>query len=575
MRFAPPLFRFALLSKRWRLPKRPRLAALVAVAAAVSTAFAAGSTAEAQRGGLLRSGLARRGLVQTPASGKMGLNEMQALGLQQSWLESLSLPSGPDTLASIEIYVDTDNPHQFVELVVTDPAAGKPTDADSSEATPTTPEPTKVLMRLRIGDMGPEGRTLDPTEADRIADNEIRRLKRRGYNPVKRTIDSPNVLIYSLATDGTLQSRDGETGRLNWQVGIGDPVLGYGRLGISRDHVLVTNNANLYQLSAADGRIVSQMRLNRVPSFGAISVGDYGILHATGGSIDIFDLRDLQLDPYYERVEGSATTRPTSAPGSLKVAWPTDRGFVYVTELGGQPSTPFRVKVDGVVRAGLTAGMNEDFYFGTDRGQCYGLRTNVNGEILWTESLGLAVVSTPMLLDDRLFVLTEFGELFCLDAKTGDRMWTDNPRNVGRLYAAFDGRLFAEDLAGRFRVFDVRDGSLMATPVQFEPQRVVTNVQTNRLYLVDARGLLQCLRPIDSDLPRMIARTTPPAAAAATDAAESETVAETTPPDKSPTDPFAAPTDDPFGAGDDPFGAAGDDPFGDMGDDPFGGDPFN
>ncbi len=105
----------------------------------------------------------------------------------------------------------------------------------------------------------------------------------------------------------------------------------------------------------------------------------------------------------------------------------------------------------------------------------------------------------------------------------------------------------------------------------------VLNEETDRLYLVDRTGTLQCLRPTDSEMPVFYGDApmpSPTSTAAAKKPDEAKPAAD---------NPFGAqaapaemkPAEDPFGAGGDPFGAgdaaernrrpihsAGADPFG-------------
>lgn len=518
----------------------------------------------------------------------MSLAEAEALGLELAWQESISLTGGIESLADIRLFVDDDDSITYLELVVpkepinnTSPGDRSPgTSADqkplAAGITPLAPAPPKiltaadretVLMRLQFGVTGPAGRIIDEAEANRLADNEKRRLERRGFDVTKRTVQTPRVLIYSLTQTGTLQRRNAETGELEWQIAIGQPGIGYGQLGISSDSVLVTNGGSMFQVAARTGKMLGETVLRKIPSFGAISVGRYGVVQSFDGSIYIYDLSDVTIDPYQDRVRGTPNARPVNGHFSSKIAWPTSENFVYVAELEGKPSTAFRLQTDGIVTGSVAAGPNEEFYFGTDRGQVYGIRATTNGEVLWTESLGVPVIAIPVLLENHLFVDTAFGELYSLELETGARTWDKPVRNIAALYAAFDDRLYCENNSHRFVVLDAIDGSLIPTPVQFEPVHVVTNRDTNRLYLVSDAGLVQCFRPEGSELPRLIygERIRP------SENIDEAMAAKDEPASNAPT-AAKPPTDNPFGGGDDPFGGAAD-PFGGAAD-PFGGDPF-
>lgn len=480
----------------------------------------------------------------------------EMLSMEQAWIKSVSLPNGMRTLADLAIYVDPNRPDRYTEIVV-----GADTESE------------RVLSRLKLGTMGPEGRMLDDQESLRLATNDIRRLKRRKMEATSRIVESPSVTIYTIADDGTLESRDGETGDIKWRVAIGNRGLGYGELGVGADDLVVTNGSNLFHVSAVDGQIKEELRTNRQPVFGAIVTGKYAIINTVGGNVEIYDLSDVTLDPYIEHVQGSALTRPVQFPGSLRIAWPTDRGYVYVSELGGTPSTVFRADSDGLARGGVAAASGGRFFYGTDRGQAYGLDSAVNGTILWSESLGVPIADPPVVSGNRALFTSEFGELFCLDVVTGTRLWDAPVRGISKVYAAFEGKIYASSASGRFRVLNLEDGSVVNLGGNFDPSQVIRNVQTNRLYFVTSGGLLQCMRPSDSPLVKLIA-SPPPVPQVETEKPDVPEVAKPSDqPIKVEDDPFGTGAgDDPFGpgAGGDPFGPiSGDDPFGSMGDDPF------
>jgi outer membrane protein assembly factor BamB len=512
---------------------------------------------------------------------------IKALGLEQAWTKTVSTPFGRQSLIDVQIFADPASMIQYTELVQNETDETATPKSPATQAMPTQP---KILLRLRMGQMSDEGRLIDPSEAKRIVDNEMRRYKRRGIETSSRTVSVPNVLLYSLANDGTLERRDAETGELHWRVVVGRQRLGYGTLGVGANDVIVTNGGNLIQVRATDGFAIQDIPSGRPPRFGATVSGDFALLHTIGGNIEAYPLRDVTIDPYLEHVQGSALTNPVRVPSSSRVGWTTDQGYVYVMEVDGTPSTLFRLKTNGMVPGGLAAADNDRYYFGSDAGQAYGLRSTMNGRVMWVESIGEPFQTAPLMADDRVLFVTAYGNLFCLDAQTGKRLW-EGTTQISQTYAAFGGRLYARTNVGKWIVIDLKDGTTVESPGQFEPDMILPNLLTNRLYVVNTSGLIQCLKPMDSDLPKLITSIEGESAPAASDAMpkDSEIAADKKEVDSSKTEA------DPFGAsegggegGADPFGAtdAGSDPFGaaDTSDDPFGGmteeetssdDPFN
>ncbi len=254
---------------------------------------------------------------------------------------------------------------------------------------------------------------------------------------------------------------------------------------------------------------------------------------------------------------------------------------------------------------------------GTESGSVFAIN-DANGKVRWTYLTQSAVNERVASFDDVVYAPTESGDFFALDLKTGLEMWKS--KGVKRLIAASATRLYVFDQLDRLAILNRADGSrlktLQTSPTKFQ----IFNQETDRVYLVSADGLVQCLRETQQVEPlrrrescaavaeRLAkalesgdasdAEAKPEAAAPkAVDEAE-EAVEEDAPVAEDDAEESAE--DDPFGsdeteetAEDDPFGAddaeesAEDDPFGSdeteetaaegeteeaAEDDPFGGD---
>ncbi len=306
-----------------------------------------------------------------------------------------------------------------------------------------------------------------------------------------------------------------------------------------------------------------------------------------GGGVEGYPLYDPTRDPFMEIVEGRSLAMPTRAPDSSKVAWSTDRGFVYVMELLGTPSVLFRLNTDGIVSARVASASGDRFFFGAESGQVYGLRATRSGTVLWSQPFGEPFYSEPLVVDDQVLIRSTYGSLYSLSVDAGVMTWNQTIPNIAELITAFGGRLYATTLGGGLAVIDLETGKQLSVHNDVRPGRLLRNKFTDRLYLVSERGDVQCLRPENSVLPTFSVQVDPEPPAEVQDKPKPK--ADTTPFGPAGNDPFGAGGADPFGAGGadpfgggggaDPFGGGGGaDPFGGGGgapmDDPFGGNPF-
>ncbi|MGA2064954.1 MAG: PQQ-binding-like beta-propeller repeat protein [Thermoguttaceae bacterium] len=122
-----------------------------------------------------------------------------------------------------------------------------------------------------------------------------------------------------------------------------------------------------------------------------------------------------------------------------------------------------------------------------------------SGDLLWKFSTGEPVVEPAVLIEDRVFAPTQFGGMYCLDAKSGRQLWWTP--DVRRFLAASRQRVYAADKVGRVRILDGKSGApLDSLPTESLPL-AVTNGLTDRLYLGTDTGLLECLHEVDLPKP--------------------------------------------------------------------------
>lgn len=519
------------------------------------------------------------------------------LGLKQSWARPVTAPWGAESIANQQLVVMEDYPVEYLEIVQSSPsnaadATANPDDpAAGQDPAASTPVDEKILTRMRIDLVPANGHLSSREEAERLANNEIRRLKRKGIEASFRVRSVPRVNLFSISDDGTLESRDAETGEPIWMVSLGDPFLPYMAIGADQENLVVVNGSNLYQVDARNGQVISTITTIGAPAYGATIAGDFVMVPMIGGGIECYALRDPTLDPFLERVEGDALALPIKSPddGSSRTAWGTSSGFVYVMEMQGVPSLLFRLKTDGIVSARIAAAKGNRFFFGSEGGQVYGIRATRSGEVLWSKPIGEPFYNEPLVFGDQVLLRSAYGNLFSLDAATGELNWERPIRGVGELMGVIDGNLYLTTLSGHLEVVELASGKLMVAPEGLRPADFVVNSMTNRLYLVGEDGDVQCVHAEGEDLPTFHHDLANPAKLEEASGSTTNQQNQNGNMNGGGNDPFGAGAgnnNDPFGAGagnnNDPFGAGMDDdknndPFGGGGNDPFGGggnDPF-
>ncbi|QDT12192.1 PQQ-binding-like beta-propeller repeat protein [Stieleria marina] len=510
----------------------------------------------------------------------MSANLASRMGLETAWQRQIQVPAGAASIVDQQIYVHQSEPHEYVEVVATmkrpDAETGKEETYES------------VLRRISVDEVDRYGNAIGKKEAERLASNEVRRLTHRKVDAKVTSKTVPRICLYTLSDDGTLECRDAETGSPVWLSRVGNRHIGYSKIGIDDQFLTVINGGNLIKLNAKDGAELESIRTTTMPLFGAIHAGEYSMVPTIRNGIVGYPLSNDKREAFTEVVAGLALAPPSKSPNSTKIAWGTNRGYVYVMESEGTPSILFRLNTDGIVSGRVAAASGDYFYFGSESGQVYGIQASREGKVVWSRPYGEPFYNSPMIAGDKVLLRSTYGNLYCLGTADGIMVWEDTVSNIDELLAVFDGKVFVRLLSGGLSVIDLESGKTISVTNDVLPTRLLANSQTNRLYLVSQTGAVQCLRPTGAVLPTFNESKSQSASSGSTDPMAS---------DKEPEGPSGAfagqgQPKDPFGAsaapaaaGGDPFGAGAADPFGAAGGDamadPFGGgaggggaDPF-
>ena len=201
-------------------------------------------------------------------------------------------------------------------------------------------------------------------------------------------------------------------------------------------------------------------------------------------------------------------TRQTE--GDEFVAWPTDRGFLFVGHVNRLEQDRFTVRYRLQTEAGIAAQPSylppdprlvgdSGVIFGASRDGFVHAITESDGESLWRFSTGEPILEPVAVIGQHVFVATQPGGMYCLTAKTGSEVWW-TPQ-VSQFIAASQERVYVADKLGRVLILDAKTGArLDSFPAVSLPIRLI-NTQTDRIYLATDTGLLQCFHEIELSEP--------------------------------------------------------------------------
>jgi outer membrane protein assembly factor BamB len=477
--------------------------------------------------------------------------EATQIGMVSQWQLPMAISGGYQGFVDGQIHVDNSRKRVIFEVSYDD----------------------RVQLRFPADMANRFGQPVGEKEAERLAKMETYKLKRIGKEATVTKAEVPQVRLYVVGEDGTVEARDGETGRVIWAARFGDSRLPTTGLTVTDDLVAFTNGLTLYVLDSMTGLINTEYRLKSVPVMAPTIVGNYLMTTGSRRQVEGYALDDLGGERFTAMVAGHPLARPTRAPKGQRMMWPTDSGFVYALDGEGKPGLVFRFPADGLVSSQIAATSGERFFLATEKGQVYGIDATRAGSLLWRQSLGEPVYVAPVVLGEHVLVLTIYGQLHCLNASDGTPAWSGPVSQVSKVLGGDGRQVLVRTATTHLEAIDLKSGSVLTEFFATNIVDSINNPYTDRLYLLTSSGSIQCLRPIDSETPKMLMTeyTRPSEEQTTVDPLEKPKTEQPAIDFGNGADPFGGGGGaDPFGGAADPFGGGGD-PFGGGGEDPFKG----
>ena len=212
------------------------------------------------------------------------------------------------------------------------------------------------------------------------------------------------------------------------------------------------------------------------------------------GRIEAYNLLDPVTQPWYYQSDGRTFLRPT-VTGRV-VSWPTSTGTLYVGR-ANEPGILFRLETnDDIVTS--PAQLDPYLYVASLDGYLYCVH-ELTGVEKWRYSTGYSITSSPAVVGKRAFVASFEPALHSVNAESGAGEWIAN--GVSHFAALGKERVYASDERGRLLILESSTGRPVGSLPVAEGTTTLVNDQTDRIFLVSERGLVQCLREIGATAP--------------------------------------------------------------------------
>lgn len=303
-----------------------------------------------------------------------------------------------------------------------------------------------------------------------------------------------NDRLYALTSAGVLQAMDAETGATVWTKSIGRPDGSFPGLGANDNYVGVISGTTLHLLDPEEGHLRVSHYLEGAPAAAPVMSKRYVFVAMSNGKVEAFSLDNPEESPWFHQSIGRIFHEPTVT--NEVVSWPTDRGFLYVSQ-ANVPRVLFRVETGGEIVA-PPAELKPYLYIASRDGYLYCVH-ELSGVDMWKWSTGFPIINRPAAVGNTVYVASEEPALHALDHKSGRPRWI--APGVQDFVMEGKRHVYGLDSMGYLVVIEKESGGVLGRFWTGEQSTALVNDQSDRIFLVSETGLVQCFHEAQSPEP--------------------------------------------------------------------------
>ncbi len=188
-----------------------------------------------------------------------------------------------------------------------------------------------------------------------------------------------------------------------------------------------------------------------------------------------------RFSPWVYKSAGHVLNSPMTTPQT--VSWTTQMGYFYVADPDGE-GVRYRLETNDAIHA-RPGYWTPNLYAGSVNGFVYAVDES-SASINWKYSIGEPINEPPVAIEDKVFVISQYRGMTCLDAEAARLLWV--APGIAQFLSASDTRLYVVDKVGRLQVLDIATGTQLASMPLVDVPLTVTNPDCDRIYLVGAPG---------------------------------------------------------------------------------------
>ncbi len=536
------------------------------------------------------------------ASAQLSSEEARRLGLEVAWQSQVQMPRSKG-IASAHLWAEASGARQFATVDVNGRLIRVSADKLDRDGKPIGLEAAKLqaqqeaqfrsfdkngdgeLVPSEVPELGKAFSALDRDQDGKISFAEHARfldwhkligttlvkndaaqlLKSRGLESAAQLLTSPTgfevkevtiprIKLVIISQNGSVETLDAETGKTIWSNTCGTTFAPAFPGAISKAGVVVLQGDRIYVLDLETGKIVLSKPLEHASSNAVAVTDNMAFVSDFSGRVEAYVIGQSDYKQRWGYViRGRAIGHTVKMLDRDLCGIASADGFFYVFNATTTPDVWMRYKSSTPISNCVGSG-NGAFYVGNEGGRlCKIVIDERIGRTAWEYMGGQAFSSPPLIVGEHVFAASDDGALNCIHDDKGTEAWMTGSMAIREPLAVAGNIVFTRSNLDEILGFDVASGKLVGRTSPKNLGDALMNQLTDRLYLVGNHGQLQCLRPIGSEVPKLVT------------AVKLERKAATENKPLVPTENANPTNENPFDAGD-----SGSDPF--SAPDPFGGD---
>lgn len=398
--------------------------------------------------------------------------EARIFGLRRSWFTQIEMDRSRARVVGMHQHVSSTRKHTIFEV-----------------------QNENAKYRYSERDVDRFGRMIGLALAEKRANDKIAALETTGASPKLVKLEIPQITLYVTTDRANLHAIDGEDGKTRWAETFGNPNYPSEIAAATDDVVAFVNGRTLFLLNQDDGAIRWQRGVVGTPVAGPAVSDLFVYVPTAGGGIEFYDLEETRTKPAVYRSNGRVYMPPTITANN--VTWHSDTGELYVCGLS-RTFPRFRIELGKAIVAAPTPLPGNLLLVATVDGYLNCIH-EFSQSVMWRFSTGESVTTSPIVVGQHVFLLTDRGTLFCLTSTGGEELWQIS--GVTRFLAASQDRLYCTNRSGHIQILRAKTGARIGSMPAMTADLNFVNTQTDRIFFGSKTGVLQCLREEGQEFP--------------------------------------------------------------------------